>query len=120
MADKKRNVPREVKRPKQEPKKLFGFLPAKSAYYILYIAIIGFIVYSAFTLTNINLQKAEKERQLEELESQINIQEIKNEDLKDICNYSNEELLAYAEKIAREDLGYVKSGERIFVNVAGD
>ena len=33
---------------------------------------------------------------------------------------SEKELSDYMEKIAKEELGYVGEGERIFINVAGD
>lgn len=120
MKRKKRNVPKEVNVKNTKKKEKFLFLPIKSAHLILYIAIIGFVIYSAFTLVNISMEKSEKEKYLRELEGQINIQEIRNDDLGNIYNYEGDELLEYAEEIAREELDYIKKGERIFINVSGD
>ena len=40
--------------------------------------------------------------------------------LKKIKNLKDDELRKYYEDIAREDLDYLKNGERVFVNVSGD
>ena len=44
----------------------------------------------------------------------------KIDSLKKIKNLKDDELRKYYEDIAREDLDYLKNGERVFVNVSGD
>jgi hypothetical protein len=84
-----------------------------------YVLIIGFVLYAVTALTDISLQKAEKEKTFANLQSQIEVQEVYNQELVNIDNYSGEELKEYKEKVAHEN-GYVKRGERVFVNVAGE
>ena len=40
--------------------------------------------------------------------------------LKKVQNYKGDDLKKYIEKIAKDELGYVGDGERIFINVAGE
>lgn len=92
----------------------------KKSYILLYVAIFGFVVYAVITLVNQHIEISDKQRQLADLQNQIVVAEIKNEDLAEVKNYSDEELAKYIEKIARDDLDYIKDGERVFVNVAGE
>lgn len=87
---------------------------------MLYLATIGFVFYAVITIVNQNVKITEKRAELSELQQQINVVEIESDYLEKVQNYQGEELAAYMEKIAKEDLGYVSSGERIFINVAGD
>lgn len=93
---------------------------SRLTYIVLYIAAFVFIVYALVSLFGINAQIREKRAELEELKSEIKVQEIKNEDIKKMYNYTEEEFSEYIEQIARDDLDYVRSGERVFVNVSGD
>lgn len=52
------------------------------------------------------------------MKQQIQIQEIKNDDLKNIAA-SGKGSDDYVEKAAREGLDYSKPGERVYVNIAG-
>ena len=85
----------------------------KLRYLLLYVAAIGFAFYAVITIINQNVRIAEKRAELSELQQQINVVEIQS-------NYKGQELSDYMEKIAKEELGYVGEGERIFINVAGD
>lgn len=87
---------------------------------LLYIAIAAFVVYASFTIINQSIEISDKKAELDSINKQLEIVEIKSEDLKEIKNYKGKELSEYIENIAREDLDYIKNGERIFVNVAGD
>jgi cell division protein DivIC len=87
---------------------------------LLYLAIIGVVFYAVITIVNQNVEIAEKRSELQQLQQQINVVEIQSQYLEKVQSYEGEELEEYIEKIAKEDLGYVSEGERIFINVAGD
>ncbi len=97
------------------PKKL-----KKKKYILLYLAIIGFAFYAVITIINQSVQIADKKAELKELQQQINVVEIQTQYLQKVQGYKGEELSEYMEKIAKEELGYISDGERIFINVAGD
>lgn len=103
--------PKEVKPVKKKRKK---------RYILLYLAAIGFAFYAVITIINQNVQIAEKKAELSELQQQINVVEIQSQYLEKVRGYEGEQLSEYMEKIAKEDLGYVGEGERIFINVAGE
>ncbi len=65
------------------------------------------------------VQIAEKRRQLEDLQQEIRLQEIKNEDLEQALGDGSDQG-DYVERIARESLDYAKPNERVFVNIAGN
>lgn len=90
------------------------------SYWFLCVAILVFAVYSTVTIVDIYSQIREKQNELDSINDEITVQEIKNEEMSKIYNYSDEEFSQYIEQIAREDLDYVKDGERVFVNFAGD
>ena len=103
--------PRVVERPKKK---------SKLRYVLLYLAAIGFVFYAVITIINQNVKIAEKRAELSEIQQHINVVEIESDYLEKVQGYTGEELNEYMEKIAKEDLGYVSNGERIFINVAGD
>lgn len=87
---------------------------------LLYIAIIGFVFYAVITIINQSVEISKKRIELQNLQQQINVVEIQTQYLSKVQNYSGEELEEYIEKIAKEDMGYISEGERIFINVAGE
>ena len=89
-------------------------------YIPLCIAIFAFVVFSAFTLITQSNEITKQRAVLDDLNKQIEITEIEIKELKDIKNYKGEELDDYIENIAREDLNYLKNGERVFINVSGN
>ena len=89
-------------------------------YIVLCVVVLVFAVYSVVTLIDLYSQIGEKKSELEALNDEIAIQEIKNEEMNDLYNSSDEEFSKYVEEIAREDLDYIKQGERVFVNISGD
>ncbi len=89
-------------------------------YLVLCIVILVFTVYSVVTLVDLYSQISEKKSELESIQDEITVQEIKNDEMNDLYNSSDEEFSGYVEQIAREDLDYIKQGERVFVNVSGD
>lgn len=98
-----------------QPKRL-----RKKKYILLYLAIIGFVFYAVITIINQNMKIAEKQTELQDLQQQINVVEIQTQYLEKVQNYQGEELKEYIEQIAKDDLGYLSEGERIFINVAGE
>ena len=92
----------------------------KWRYLLLYLAAIGFAFYAVITIINQNVRIAEKRAELSELQQQINVVEIQSKYIEKVQSYQGKELSDYMEKIAKEELGYIGEGERIFINVAGD
>lgn len=89
-------------------------------YVVLCVVVLVFAIYSVITLIDLYSQIGEKKNELNELNQEIKLQEIKNEEMNDLYNSSDEEFSKYVEEIARENLDYVKEGERVFVNISGD
>ena len=98
-----------------EPKK-----KKQGRYILLYLAIIGFAFYAVITIVNQNIQIADKKAELDEINKQINVVEIQIKYLDKVKSYSGEQLKEYIEKIAKNEMGYVSEGERIFYNVSGE
>lgn len=92
----------------------------KRRYILLYLAIIGFAFYAVITIVNQNVRIADKKAELKDLQQQINVVEIQTQYLEKVQNYKGKDLSEYIEKIAKNDLGYVSEGERIFINVASE
>lgn len=87
---------------------------------LLYIAGFAFLIYASYTIISTSVEIKSQNERLEKIKHQIEINEIKNENLNTIKNYKDEDLRDYIESIAREDLDYVKNGERVFINISGD
>ena len=92
----------------------------KLRYLLIYLAAIGFVFYAVITIIDQSVKISEKRAELSELQQQINVVEIESNYLERVRNFKGAELSEYMEKKAKEDLGYVSDGERIFINVAGD
>lgn len=92
----------------------------KKRHILLYIAIIGFVFYAVITIINQSVEISKKRIELQNLQQQINVVEIQTQYLQKVQNYTGEELEKYIEKIAKEDMGYISEGERIFINVSGE
>ena len=110
-ADTSENGPKEIDTPKKK---------RKLRYILLYLAAIGFVFYAVITIIDQSVKISEKKAELSELQQHINVVEIESNYLEKVQNFQGEELAEYMEKIAKEDLGYVSDGERIFINVAGE
>lgn len=111
VTEEKKNEIKEVTPQKKKLNKKF---------ILLYAALAAFIVYASFTIVNQSIQISEKKDELNKIDKQLQIVEIKSDYLKEIKNYKGKELSEYMENIAREDLDYIKNGERVSVNVSGD
>lgn len=82
--------------------------------------IVVLFIYAVVTIISQNSAISAKNAQLEEIENQTIIEEVKNEEIKNILNSNTEDNAAYIEKSAREDLDYAYKDERIFINISGD
>ncbi len=85
---------------------------------ILKIAVFCFALFFIASLIGQQIQIREKQGKLEDLQLQLKTQQIKNEELENSLKQDGN-LADYAEKVARRDLDYAKSGERVFVDVGG-
>ena len=87
---------------------------------LLSLAAVALLIYAMISIMGIQSQIRERKAQLEELQEQITVQEIKNEEIQKLYESTGSDFSALAEQIARDDLDYIKEGERVFVNVSGD
>ena len=72
------------------------------------------------SIIGIQSQIRDRKAELDELKEKITVQEIKNEEMQKLYDSTGSDFSALAEQIARDDLDYLKEGERVFVNVSGD
>mgnify|MGYP002516716396 CR=1 FL=1 len=89
-------------------------------YILLCVVVLFFVIYAVVTLASLYSQIGDKKAELQQINNKISIQEIKNGEMNKLYNSSDEEFSEYIEQIAREDLDYIRQGERVFVNVSGD
>ncbi len=87
---------------------------------LLRLAIFAFAVYTVVALVNQQVQISQKRQELDSVKQQIQIQEIKNEDIKHALSTGANASGDYMERVAREGLNLAKPGERVFVNIAGN
>lgn len=87
-------------------------------YIVFSLAVVVFLGVFVYTVSGIYAETAEKRAELESIQHEIEIQEMKNAELEAVV-YSDVEYLKYATKVARDN-DYVKSGERVFINSSGD
>ena len=87
---------------------------------VLSVVLVAFAFYVVITLVNQQVEIAEKKAQLDELNEEIVIQEVKNDEIKQVNEFDDSENDAYIERMAREEFDYSKQGERVFINVAGE
>ncbi|MGN0551500.1 MAG: septum formation initiator family protein [Acutalibacteraceae bacterium] len=111
--------PEILKEVNLEPTKLEKSKKNKKRNIVLYVVLSLFTVYAIVTLVNQQLQINQAKDTLNDLQSKIDIVELNNEEIKKVYNSDEKESAEYIEKIAREQFGYAKEGERIFINIAG-
>ena len=91
---------------------------------LLYVIVIIVTLYVLYLIVDQQIRINNAKSELAQLEENIFTQEQTNEEQKkvaDAVEHNDEEAFSnYVEKIAREDLDYVKNGEVVFVNIAGD
>lgn len=87
---------------------------------IIYSVTVFLVGYAVVCLISQNININKKTAELQEINDQIIIEEVKNEEINDILNSNKSENAAYIEKTAREDLDYAYKDERIFINISGE
>lgn len=81
----------------------------------LKVGILLFTVYAVYSLISLQLQVSAKRSELDGLNQAIEEQKLANAEIEDIIN--NKDDPEYIAKIARDKLGYITPGERVFVNI---
>lgn len=72
--------------------------------FLLRVAIFAFAVYTVVLLVNQQVQISEKQQQLSNIKKQIQVQEIKNEDIKHALSTGANASSDYMERLARAGL----------------
>jgi cell division protein FtsB len=85
--------------------------------FLLKLAVCAFAVYIATTLLCQTIRIRESSAQLALLKDQVSDAQKKNAQTQRLLNESNDKLM---ESVARDDLGYAKPNERIFVDASGN
>nr|WP_316621158.1 septum formation initiator family protein [uncultured Ruminococcus sp.] len=95
---------------------------SRSVLVLIALVAVAFLIYSMISIISIRSQIRERKAELDDLNEQITVQEIKNADIQKLYDSTgtDSDFSTLAEQIARDDLDYIKEGERVFVNVAGD
>lgn len=83
----------------------------------LRLVLFGFLCYGVVSFFMLQMDLAEKNQQLEEINRKIRTQEQTNKELETMLG--EEHYSEYIARVAREKLGYVYPDERIFVDVSG-
>lgn len=107
----------EIAEPSQEKK---GFFSSRLSIILIAIVVLAFIVYALVSLSGIHSQIRERTEELNEIKDQITVQEIKNDSMSKTYNLTDSERSEFMERLARDELDFVKEGERVFVNVSGE
>ena len=84
---------------------------------LIRIGLIALCIYMVAMLIVVQAKISEKENQEKEIREQIVLQQLKNEKMRMALEEDDPE---YIEQIARDELGYVKPGEKIFVDISGN
>lgn len=85
---------------------------------ILELAIVAVAVYVIVSLVQLQVQISEADRKCEEVSAAYENQQLENSELQRLLENGNEE--EYIERVAREQLGFVKPDEKVFYDVAGN
>ena len=91
---------------------------------LLYVVMLIVTFYVLFLMVDLQIRISNAKTELSQIEERIFTQEQTNKELKKVSDAveknDDKAFSDYVEKIAREDLDYVKNGEVVFVNIAGD
>ena len=96
----------------------------KKFLWVIYVALIAAVLYVAVLIVDQNQKIQVSKNQLSELNNSISLQKIKLNELKSVADAVEKDeydsFAGYIERIAREQMDYVKSGEVEYINIAGD
>lgn len=85
--------------------------------FIVSFSIVALCAYFAISLITIHKDINNTKKEIAEVQQSYNQQVAENEKIKDYVD-SGEIDKEYVEKIARDELGYVKSGERVYYDIS--
>lgn len=85
---------------------------------ILELAVIAAAVYVIVSLVQLQAQIGEASQKCDEVSEAYENQQLENRELQRLLESGNEE--EYIERVAREQLGFVKPDEKVFYDVAGN
>ena len=88
--------------------------------FLLRISVVCLGVYILAALIDQQMQISQKREQLAQLQQEIQIQEIRNDEISSTQSSSGGMSDEYAEKIARQELGMADENERVFIIVTGE
>lgn len=92
--------------------------------FLLYILLVIVTLYVLYMIVDQQIKIGNAKEELAEVEEQIFTQKQTNTELKKVSDAvktnDTDAFEGYIEKIAREKLDYVKNGEVVFINIAGD
>ena len=80
------------------------------------IGLLVFSIYFALTIVSLQLKIREKESEMAELDKSIEAQKLENSQIQDVLD--SEDSTDYIAQIAREKLGYISPGQRVFVDIS--
>ncbi len=96
----------------------------RKTHWVLYIAVVALIIYVAITIVEQNVKIQNAKETLSLLDNKISIQKIELSELKSVADSAEKKdydsVADYIEKVAREEMDYVKSGEVVYINIAGN
>lgn len=78
------------------------------------LALLLVSVWAAFTIVSLQLKIMAKEKEMSELQQQIDAQELENRQIQDVLNSGDD--AEYIARIARDKLGYITPGQKVFVD----
>ena len=85
----------------------------------LVIGVSVFVIYVVVVFTSQQIQISDKKEQLASVTEALQLQEIKNNEIKKSLESSANENSEYIERLARINLDFVRPSERVFINVTG-
>ncbi len=83
--------------------------------FILSIGLLLLAGYFVISLINVNIQINDRKKEVEELNMRYEEQVAQNESLRNVIDGGDKD--DYIERVAREKLGYVMPGERVYYNI---
>ncbi len=87
----------------------------KGAGILLKTGVLLFAVYAIYTIISLQVQIRNKRIELSDLTDTVEQQELKNAEIEAIIENADDP--EYIAKVARDKLGYVTPGEKVFVNI---
>ena len=88
----------------------------KKASFLLALGAFALAGYFAITLIQLQTQISEKKETLAQVQAQYSDKLAENEELEKIVEDGNED--EYMERIARDSLGFVKPGEKVYYDIS--